>query len=204
MEKVIVHRYPDKYTLLGSPVRVLELDEACEALASSGFMIDWIREAIRQHLLAGGSFKHFVDLHAIDGSWKGREDGMLSEYRLATRDESITYVDDRAFHQATGKRITKHAQEETLHLRYLDSDVIRELYEHLPKQARTILDVLNESGKSSFSLAGIEIALSDCKERLKTKQDPMRIFNFYKKRLAEEGHLSPDSADDEGEEDADD
>jgi len=40
-----------------------------------------------------------------------------------------------------------------------------------------------------FAAGAIEVVLTENQDELKTKQDPMKIFAFYRHRLVEEGHL---------------
>lgn len=184
--KVIIKRYPDQYTLIGAPTRVLDLDEAAEALASNTWMVPWMASKIKEALLAGELFQHFK---RPDGNWKGRDDGLVSSWKVATTQEVLDYVDTEKLADVSGNRVSKKAQETAYVLYYHEGAKSIELYESLPRQAKVILDILNELNRERYTEASIELILTENAERLKTKQEPMKIFGFYRKRLIDEGHL---------------
>jgi hypothetical protein len=170
------------------------MDQIAEGLAKSGFMIPWIVDKIKDHLKSGGVFLN-------KGQGKGDyEDALVpnghqvalivkSEYRLATEKEVLDYVDNAEYASVTGHAISKRAQEKAYALHYHEGPKLIEAYDSLPRQAKVILDLLNDTGRESFTEASIQMILLDGKELLKTKQEPMIIFGFYRKRLIEEGHL---------------
>lgn len=66
--------------------------------------------------------------------------------------------------------------------KYADDPAIKAV--GLPKQCRVILAEVNGG---TFSEIALEAAVRNC--GLKTKQDPMRIFRYYKKLLVQKGCL---------------
>lgn len=193
-DKVIIRRFPDSYAVVGPQVVVKDMSEALEWLAGSGFMRDWVKGQIYDALMRGEEFRN---VKRISEGWRGREDGVVSIYKIATKEEVLNYVDSSAFAEVTGHKVTKRAQETVYYLRYHE-DLDRVMaYDLLPRQAKVTLDLLAEckesdgSDRKSFSEAAISVILNEPKarERLKTTQPSMSIFNYYKKRLLEEGHL---------------
>jgi hypothetical protein len=185
--KVVVHRWPDSYSLMGSPTLVLDLEEACDQLAQNPWMKNWLAARVREALLAGECFTHEK---RIDEGWRGRPDGVVGEYRMATEEEILNYVDTTQFANVTGHAATKRAQENRYDLHYHEGAALIRAYENLPRQARVVLDLLAATGRDSFTEASIEVVLTEGEEQLKTKQKPLQIWNFYRKRLVEEGHVS--------------
>lgn len=185
-KKVIIKRYPDEYTMVGPPTLVKDLDEAAEILAANPWMRLWLASKVKEALLTGEIFNYYK---RVSLSWKGRADGLVSEYKLATEEEVLNYVDTAAFVSATGHSISKRAQEKGYVLHYHEGAKLIEAYDNLPRQAKVILDLLNETGRENLTEASIQVILSDKSAELKTKQDPMKIFTFYRKRLIDEGHL---------------
>lgn len=185
-QKVLVRRWPDAYSLVGDPTTVLDLDQAAFGLAESGFMRAWCASKIKEALLDGTVFQNTKRIG--DDRWVGRADGVVSEYKIATKDELISAADSRnnaAF--VSGRALSKRAQEKAYELYY--DNAVESVYWQLPKQARTILDILEESKRGSFTEAAIEVLLVEAATRLKTKQEPMKIFGFYRQPYLKGGHL---------------
>jgi hypothetical protein len=101
--KVLRQQWPDSFHVLGDPLRLLTLEEASASLASSGFMLGWLSQKVKEALLEGVSFQYTK--HVVDG-WKGRADGVVAEYRVATPSdlESITSYTDKATGETRLKR----------------------------------------------------------------------------------------------------
>jgi hypothetical protein len=182
--------------VVGPRIIVLSATRAAEALAISGFARPWIVEKIREHLLSGGTFINKCssikdDELAIVPNGESLSMQVRSEYRLATHDELIDYVDLEKLANVTGKKITARSQERKFRLLYHEGPELIDAYYKLPRQARVILDLLNEAARETYTEAGIYLILSEHLEELKTRQDPERIYGFYKKRLTDEGHLVP-------------
>jgi hypothetical protein len=182
-KKVIVSRWPDDYTLIGPPVIVLDLDEAAKNLAVSGFMTSWVAEKIKEAMLDGVVF---TNTRRLTDSWKGRADGVVSEYKVASQEEALVAANSGATAHVTGK-VSKRAQEKQYEV--LRDDSVGSSYHSLPRQAKVILDVLAKSGVSPISEAGIEHVLVENAELLKTRQEPMKIFAFYRRPFLDGGHL---------------
>lgn len=187
-DRVIGRFWPDNYSLMGPPVRVFDLDEVADNLAASGFMLPWIAARIREELKSGTVFQNVARMG--DG-WRGRADGVKAEYRLASKDELLNFAETVRHANVTGHAMSRKSQEKAYVLHYLDSTKTREDYEMLPKQAKVVLDILNDSGRENLTEAAIEVLLVEGANSgtLKTKQDPMKIFAFYRKNLIEGGHL---------------
>lgn len=194
-DRVRVHRLSSAMgPVFGPPIFMLDLDQTAENLAISGFMRPWICEQIKRHLLEGGTFcNKGMTAHDDEPSIKdnGQVLGMVvrSEYRLASISEVLNYVDTADCATITGHKISARAQEKKFLLHYHEGPRLIELYDRLPRQARTILDLLNETERDNFTAASIEIILTNGIDALKTRQEPSKIFAFYQKRLLDEGHL---------------
>lgn len=193
--KVRVQRWPSVHgPLLGPPVIILDLHKAAEALSFSGFMKPFIVEMIKQKLEAGEVFVNRAQVlgddelplvpngHALALHTK-------SEYRIATQEEVLTYVDSQEYANVTGHAVSKRAQSKVYVLHYHEGAKLIEAYEKLPRQAREVLDILNEASRDSFSEASIEVLLGENVGRLKTRQEPIRIFGFYRRDFIDQGHL---------------
>lgn len=185
-DKVLIRRFPDQHTVIGPPVIIKGIDEASELLAQNAWMRLWVAEKIKQALLSGEIFSYF---RRMDVDWRGRPDGLVAEYRRASEEEVLNFVDTEQFVTSTGHAISRRAQETGYILHYHEGSVLIEAYDSLPRQAKVILDVLNETGRENFTEASIEVVLSDKADLLKTKQPPMKIFMYYRKRLVDDGHL---------------
>jgi len=186
-DKVIGKFWPDNYALMGPPVQIFDLDEVADKLAASGFMGPWISAKIREELKNGTVFQNVARMG--DG-WRGRADGIKSEYRMATIDELLNVASTVAHANVNGHAMSRRSQEKAYVLHYLDSDPVREHYEALPRQAKVVLDVLNDSGREELTEAAIEVLLIAGAEKLRTKQHVMKIFAFYRKQLIEGGHIA--------------
>ncbi len=188
--KIRVQRWPDTYTLMGAPILIKDLEEAAEYLAASHWMRTWIEMKIREALLAGEMFT-FSKRALMDegGVWKGRPDGVVAEWRVATQEEVLNYVDTAQYAEMSGRSISRRAQEKGYLLHYHEGGELIEKYDKLPRQARAVLDILNEAGRENFTEASIELLVNEKVDRLKTKQTAQLIFGFYRKRLIDEGHL---------------
>ncbi len=185
-DRVLGKFWPDNYTLIGPPVRVFDLEEVADSLAVSGFMVPWIAAKIREELRGGTVFQNVA---RITESWRGRADGVKAEYRMASRDELLNFAETVRAANVTGHAMSRRSQEKGYVLHYLDSNATREHYETLPRQAKVVLDILNDSGRENLTEAAIEVLLVEGKEKLRTKQDAMKIFAYYKKLFVEGGHL---------------
>lgn len=187
-DRVVVRFWADEFALTGPPVVVLELEDVVEKLASSHFMIPWIANQIRGALKSGEVFQN---VHRVTERWRGRADGVKSEYRVATRDEVLNYASTGQNASLDGRPVSRRSQELSYTLHYLDSDGVRAAYERLPKQARLMLDLLNESGRTTLTEAAIGLLLSDAvkAQKFRTKQEPIKVFSFYRNQLIEEGHI---------------
>lgn len=187
-DHVLINRYADEYTLVGPAKKIMPIDEAAEILAATPWMRLWIAEKVKEALLLGEIFTYSK---RVTPGWKGREDGIASQYRQATREEVLNYADTASGGSVNGSSISRRSQEKAYILMYHEGPELIEAYEGLPRQAKVILDILNEAGRETFSEASMTVLLEQEKERLRTKQDPMTVFAFYRARLIEEGHLVP-------------
>jgi hypothetical protein len=194
-DKVRVQRYPSALGPVVGPALIISpLQKVAEALADSGFMRPWVVQKIREHLLSGGVLTNRgMDASdyepAIISNGQQLHMQVRSEYRMATVQETLDYVDNQEFANVTGKAVSKRSQDKKYFLRYHEGPALIGAYDALPRQARVILDILNEAGRESFTEASIEMVLTENIERLKTKQEASVLFGFYRKRLLEEGHL---------------
>jgi hypothetical protein len=193
--KVRIQRWPGPLGPVVGPALIIRgLDEVAEGLYMSGFMKPWVVEKIKEHLLGGGLFTNkgaakTEDEAAIVSNGQAISMQVRSEYRMATEKEVLDYVDTAQFASTTGHRVSKHAQEKGYVLHYHEGPALIEAYDSLPRQAKVILDLLNETGRENFTEASIEMVLTEKAELLKTKQEPMKIFGFYRRRLIDDGHL---------------
>jgi hypothetical protein len=196
-DMIRVQRWPGEFAVIGPSLLMLSVDKAAESLANSGFMVPWIIEQIKSHLLSGGLFtnrgrgKVIGEEPAIVPNGEALYLRVRSEYRLATELEVLNWVDSTEFSSATGRKISRRAQEKGYTLHYHEDVDLIKAYDHLPRQAKVVLDILNEAGRESFTEASINVLLSEATsiERLGTRQDPMSIFAYYRKRLVDEGHI---------------
>lgn len=194
IQLVRIERWPGIGTLLGDQVLVISLEAAANALVKSGFMGPWIKSKIMEHLREGGSFVNKSRVPTDDEPSVVDNGSTLylkvrSEWRLATDAEVLDHANRAEYASITGKSISKRARATFYLLRYHDGPDLIELYDRLPPQAKVVLDILNEESVEKFSEAGISHLLAKKSERLRTKQDPAKIFAFYRKRLIDEGHL---------------
>jgi hypothetical protein len=193
--KVRVQRWPGlQGPVVGPSLIIMGLTEVAEALAISGFMRPWIVEQIKEHLRSGGEFTNRGamtrdDEMALASNGQALEMRVKSEYRMATEAEVISYVDTSQYAQISGRKVTARMQEAAYSLHFHEGAFLIEAYDRLPRQARVMLDVLNESGKEDFTEASIFLLLSENADRLNTRQDSSKIWAFYRHRLLEEGHL---------------
>lgn len=185
-DKVFIQQWPGEHSVIGPPSMIKDLEEVADGLAESGFMKVWISGQIRKALAEGHIFQN---IGRVDQNWRGRDDGVKSQYQIARRSEVIAVAENQKFTTMSGHAISRRAQEKAYVLHYLDSDTTRELYESLPKQAKMLLDILSESGREEFSEAAVIVLMSEQLERFKTKQDVTSILGFYRRRLINEGHL---------------
>ena len=193
--KVRVQRWPGPMgPVVGPALMILDLNYTAEALSISGFMRPWIVEQIKEHLKSGGTFTNrgmtvHDDEEALVSNGQVLGMQVRSEYRMATEQEVLDYVDTAKFANVTGHRVSARAQEKGYILHYHEGVPLIEAYDRLPRQAKVILDLLNDTGRENFTEASIEVILTENQDALKTKQEPMKIFAFYRHRLVEEGHL---------------
>lgn len=193
--KVRIQRWPGPMGPVVGPSLIIEsLHKVAVGLSKSGFMGPWIVEKIKEHLLSGGVFTNrgqsvHDDELAIVPNGQQLSMQVRSEYRLATEQEVLNYVDTQQFANVTGHAVSRRAQEKGYILHYHEGVQLIEAYDKLPRQARVILDLLNETGRETFTEASIEVILTENKELLKTKQEPIKIFGFYRSRFLSEGHL---------------
>lgn len=185
-DRVIGKFWPDNYSLVGPPVRVFDLEDIADNLAVSGFMVPWIAAKIREELKNGTVFQN---VSRMGDGWRGRADGVKAEYRMASRDELLNFAETVRAANVTGHAMSRRSQEKEYILHYLDSNEVREHYETLPRQAKVVLDILNDSGRENLTEAAIEVLLVEGAEKLRTKQEPMKIFAFYRKVMVDGGHL---------------
>ena len=193
--KVRIQRWPSDGPVVGPALMMVHLDKAAGWLYESNFMRPWIESKIKEHLLLGGAFVNRgrgPKENEAAGPPNGEQISVRvrSEYRVATELEVLNWVDNDSF-AASGKTVSKRAQEKGYLLNYQQGARLIEAYENLPRQAREILDILNEAGREQFTEASIQVLLEEkpAIERLKTKQAPMLVWGFYRKRMLEEGHL---------------
>ena len=184
--KVLVKRWPDSYTLIGPPLQVRDIDEASDLLAQSPWLRNWVAIKIKEAFLAGETFTRYC---RIGDGWRGRDDGVVAEWRLATDEEVFQFVDESKFASMVGHAVTKKMQSHGYTLRYHEGAKLIKLYDSLPRQAKVILDLLNETGRENFTEASITMVLAEHIERLSTKQEPRILWGFYRRRLIDEGHL---------------
>lgn len=193
--KVRVQRFPGVMgPVVGPSLIIMGLDEVAEALAISGFMRPWIVGQIKGHLASGGEFTNRGatvrdNEPALASNGQVLDMQVKSEYRMATESEVLNYVDTAQFANVTGHRVSARAQERGFLLHFHEGAELIEAYDRLPRQARVILDLLNAAGREQFTEASIEVVLVEHADELKTKQEPLKIFNFYRHRLVDEGHL---------------
>lgn len=170
------------------------LDKVAEALSISGFMKPWVIEKIKSHLVSGGMFLNrgstaHDDERALVPNGLVVGMAVRSEYRMATEAEILDYVDNQQFANVTGRQVSKRSQEKGYVLHYHEGAKIIAAYDDLPRQAKVVLDVLNDTGRENFTEASIDMLLTEKKDLLKTKQDPLKIFAFYRRRFIDEGHM---------------
>ena len=193
--KVRVQRWPGPMgPVVGPALMILDLNYTAEALSISGFMKPWIVEQIKAHLKSGGIFTNRgMTVHDDEEALvpNGQVLGMQvrSEYRMATEQEVLSYTDTSQYAQISGRKVTARMQESAFILHFHEGASLIESYDKLPRQAKTILDILNDSGREDFTEASILLLLSENVGRLNTRQDSEKIWGFYRHRLVDEGHL---------------
>lgn len=193
--KVRVQHWPGPMgPVVGQSLLIMDLDTVAESLILSGFMAPWLIERVKEHLKSGGVFinkgqsvKDFEKVLVPNGHSIYHQ--VRSEYRMASEKEMLDYVDHAQFASVTGRKISARSQEKAFLLHYHEGVPLIEAYDKLPRQAKVILDLLNDTGRENFTEASIELILTENKDALKTKQDPMRLWGFYRHRLVEEGHV---------------
>lgn len=193
--KVRCQRWPGPLgPVYGPTVIIHSVDYIAHCLARSGFMEPWIEQKIKEHLLAGGTFQNRGQSKREDevsivpnGNVVAMQ--VKSEYRMATEQEVLDYVDHQEFASITGHKVSRRAQEKGYILHYHEGVDLIEKYDSLPKQAKVLLDLLNETGREKFTEASVEVILTEKSSELRTKQDPMKIWGFYRKRLIDDGHI---------------
>jgi hypothetical protein len=195
-DRVRIQRWPSDGPVVGPALMVVPLDQAVKGLYESNFMRPWIERQIKEHLLNGETFTNrgrnvSENEAAIVPNGEQVAVRARSEYRMATELEVLNWVDVAQFATASGRTISKRAQEKAYVLHAYEGAKLIALYDNLPRQAKVMIDLLNEAGRDTFTEASIEVILSSqaAIEKLKTTQKPMLIFGFYRKRLIEEGHL---------------
>ena len=179
LTKVKIIRHPGSYTLIGRPIIILSLEDAAKALRISGFMDDWVCEKIKEHLLNG---HEFANRDETTGTPK-------SIYSIATEQDVLDYVDSIEYEKTTGHRQSSKAQVTAYRLHHKETPELVAAYDDLPRQAKIILDLLLQAKRDKFTEAAIEMLMVEHVEDLKTRQAPIRIFMFYRRRFIGEGHL---------------
>ncbi len=193
--KVRVQRWPGPLGPGGGQsLIILDLNKVSEARARSGFMMPWIIEKVREHLKGGGVFTNrgqtvHDDEEALVPNGQALYMQVRSEYRLATEQEVLDYVDHAQFANITGHRVSARAQEKGYILHYHEGVPLIEAYDKLPRQAKVILDLLNDTGRENFTEASIEVILTEHIDDLKTRQEPMKLWGFYRHRFVDDGHV---------------
>lgn len=187
--KVLIRRWPDNYSLVGPATIIKDMEEAALLLAQSAWMHGWVAAKIKEELAAGGTFS-FEKRDLDPGSWKGRADRVVAEWRIATDKEVLDYVDTAKFAEINGHVASKKSQDVGYILHYHEGVAMIKAYDNLPRQAKVILDCLNEADREIFTEAAIAVILEANKEKLKSRQEPMLIFGFYRARFRNEGHLT--------------
>ncbi len=194
-DKVIVLRYPGPAGQLHGPSRiVMGVDEVARALAKSGFMMPWLIDQVKAALASGTTFRNRgAELSDTEPCLVSNGSQVhlrvRSEYRIATKDEVLSYVETQEYANVTGHRMSKRAQETQYALHYHEGPELIQLYEALPKQARILLDILDEAQRDVLTEASIEVILTEQEDRLKTTQGAMKIWGYYRSRLRTEGHV---------------
>ena len=194
-DKVRIQRWPSPLSpVVGPSVMVMPIDRVAECLVDSGFMRGELVRFVKSSLLSGKAFMNKGDTlqnyeDAIVPNGQTLTMQVRSEYRMATEKEVLDSVDSQAFSAATGRALSKKALETRYVLRYHEGAKLIEAYDALPRQAKVVLDILNDSGREELTEASIEMLLNDRVDELKTKQDAGKIFGFYRRRLIDEGHL---------------
>ncbi len=186
--KVLIRRWPDNYSLVGPATLLKDLDDAALLLAQSAWMHGWVSAKIKEELVSGGTFS-FEKRDMDPGSWKGRNDRVVAEWRIASDKEILDYVEGSQAAEINGHAVSKRSQDVAYMLHYHEGVNMIKAYDALPRQAKVILDLLNEADREIFSEAAIAVILEAGKEQLKTKQAPMLVFGFYRSRFRNEGHL---------------
>lgn len=183
-EQVAVRRYASHYTLVGPPLLILPIDEAVAKLAQSGFLREWIEKKIADALLGGEILEHRGE--PSDDGWKGRDDGLVSRYALATVEEMESYVSAGNYSAVVGRKLTQRAQETVVRFDF------KKDRGDLPRQARILLAALEKvaAGGDKLSAAAVELCVNDpaVVADLNTRQPASRIWGFYfSSRFKKEG-----------------
>jgi hypothetical protein len=180
--------------VVGPSLIIADINKVAESLAGSGFMKPWVIGEIKKHLLNGGAFMNrgasraeYEDAVVPNGQVLAMQ--VRSEYRMATEKEVLDYVDNQEFANLTGHAVSRRAQEKGYILRYHEGPAVIMAYDRLPRQAKVILDLLNDTGRESFTEASIEVILAEHADELKTRQEPIKLWGFYRRRLIDEGHV---------------
>lgn len=183
-EKVIMHRFRDEYSLLGSPVIVRPLDEIVEALYKSGFMSAWIREQIAEALRRGMEFQY---MSQTMGTPK-------CIYRMCADEDIRKLAADGSLQQAmtrsgeiseTGRTKSSGPRKSRSCYRVAKPDKgDAEIVAGLQKGARTILGFMRAYvGPDGGEITGTELRmLLDGKKttgEFVTKMDVMKLFAFH-------------------------
>jgi hypothetical protein len=164
---------------MGPPTTIMDVDDAAEALSHSAFMRVWCANKIKECLLAGDTFEHSCRTD-VDGSWRGRPDGVVARYKLANDDEIQSAADHSAV-VSTGHAVSKKALDKGYQLFYMSDADRTAAYSTLPFQAKKVLDLLKEhGGGDTFSELRVHAIMTEHGAVLKTKQDPMKIFAYYR------------------------
>lgn len=178
--RVKVTRFRDGYSLVGPPVVIFPLEETAKLLRRSGFMDEWIERKISEALAAG---HEFVRRSPETG-------GVASVYKMATDDDVLFLADAGMLTDRPARR--RSSTEQAFILRFQTTDDLKAKFANLPRQAQVVLSLLKAAGRDRFSMGAIEVIMTENVESLKTRQDPVRIFAFYKNRFLSEGHLEED------------
>lgn len=174
MLRVIIRRYPDNYTLLGRDLIVIPLDTALDKLLFSGFMREWIKDKMREHLEKGGNFTCLADT----GNPK-------SVYTLATEAEIMELAVqgklDQARSDVGGGIKAPRRSGKTYKFTLPEGKARDEVLKQLKGQGRLMIEFVIESGVFEYSVEALEALLEKNRPRLNTKPERklLELFRFH-------------------------
>lgn len=172
-QNVIIRRYQDNYTLLGRDLILMPMDRALDSLLCSGFMREWLKERMMEHLERGGEFV----CRAEAGTPK-------SVYKLASAEEIMDLAAKGKLDQArqdSGMRLPRRSGKVYKFVLPSDERKLEKTLSQFRGQGRIMLELVAESGQSEFSVAALEALLEAGRERLKTKPERklLELFRFH-------------------------